>query len=195
MPVALDLLSALDAATVQFRRHLAVVGEEQWTFATPCPEWDVHYLVAHVVGGNRFTSLILAGRPAIEAIEAVMGSPQLGPDPRSAFDETSAEQYELFNRPGALDRVVDHLIGELPAERLLRMRVFDIAMHSWDLAMAIGCDGALDPALAECVLDIVLSEAPGLGFGIEPCGDVGPEVSVMERLLGLSGRCVQPASS
>ena len=46
------------------------------------------------------------------------------------------------------------------------MRVFDIALDSWDSAIAIGRDGELDLALAELVLDIVLNEAPGMGFGI-----------------------------
>jgi uncharacterized protein (TIGR03086 family) len=190
VPVTLDLLSALDVATDQFREHLAVVGDDEWTVATPCTDWNVHYLVAHVVGGNRFASLVLAGRTAKEAMEAVMGSPQLGTDPLGAFVETSAEQRKQFNQPGALDRRVDHPLGELTAERFLTMRVFDIAMHSWDLAMAIGRSGELDPALAEYVLGIVLTEAPGMGFGIEPCGKVGPEATAMERLLDLCGRCV-----
>lgn len=192
-PVILDLLSTLDAACDQFRRHLAVVGDDEWTVATPCTDWDVHYLVAHVVGGNRFASLVLAGRTAEEAMQAVMGSPQLGADPLLAFVETSAEQRELFNQSGALDRLVNHPLGELTAERFLTMRVFDIALHSWDLAIAVGCNSELDPALAERVLDIVLKEAPGMGFGIEPCGDVGPGATAMERLLDLCGRCVQPA--
>jgi uncharacterized protein (TIGR03086 family) len=190
-----DLLPALDAATEQFRRHLSLVGDDAWTAATPCTDWDVQYLVAHVVGGNRFASLVLAGRTADEALAAVMASPQLGADPLGAFVETSAEQRELFNEPGALDRLVDHPLGELTAARFLTMRVFDIALHSWDLATAIGCDGELDPALAELVLDIVLNEAPGMGFGIEPCGAVGPDATAMERLLDLCGRCVAAASA
>ncbi len=64
VPVLPDLLSALDAATDQFRRHVSVVGKDQWAAATPCTGWDVHYLVAHVVGGNRFAALVLAGRTA-----------------------------------------------------------------------------------------------------------------------------------
>ena len=193
--VTLDLLSALDAACDQFRRHLTVVGDDEWTVATPCTDWDVHYLVAHVVGGNRFAALVLAGQTAEEATQVVMGSPQLGADPLLAFIETSAEQRGLFNQPGALDRLVNHPLGELTAERFLAMRVFDIALHAWDLAMAVGCNGELDPALAERVLDIVLTEAPGMGFGIEPCGDVGPGATAMERLLDLCGRCVQPAKA
>jgi len=47
-----DLLPALDAATDQFRRHLSLVGDDAWTAATPCTDWDVQYLVAHVVGAT-----------------------------------------------------------------------------------------------------------------------------------------------
>jgi hypothetical protein len=75
------------------------------------------------------------------------------------------------------------------------MRVFDIAVHSWDLATAIGSAGELDPDLADYVLDIVVNETPGMGFDIEACGDVGPEATAMERLLDFCGRCVQPASA
>ena len=55
-----DSLAALDLASVAFRDHLAAVMGEDWTAATPCTDWDVHYLVAHVVGGNRFASMVLA---------------------------------------------------------------------------------------------------------------------------------------
>lgn len=185
----LDHLDSLDAATEQFRRHLSAVGDDEWTAATPCSEWDVQYLVAHVVGGNRFASLVLSGRTSAEAMEAVMESPQLGEDPVGAFVETSVEQRAAFTRPGLLDRPVDHPLGGLTAERFLTMRVFDTALHSWDLAIAIGRDGDLEPILAQAVLDIVLDEVPGMGFGISPCGDVGPGATTMERLLDLCGRC------
>jgi hypothetical protein len=44
------------------------------------------------------------------------------------------------------------------------------------------------------VLDIVLDEAPGMGFGIELCGDVEPEATTMERLLDLCGRCARAST-
>jgi hypothetical protein len=46
------------------------------------------------------------------AIPAAPTAPQLGADPRGAFVGTSAEQQELFNEPGVLDRLVDHPLGE-----------------------------------------------------------------------------------
>ena len=78
--VAVDMLSALDAATDEFGRRLALVGEEEWSLPTPCAGWDVHYLAAHVIGGNRFADFILGGMTASDAIELVISSPQLGDD-------------------------------------------------------------------------------------------------------------------
>ncbi len=193
--MTLDVLAALDHATGQFHRHLAAVGVEDWTAATPCSEWDVHYLVAHVVGGIRFASMILSGRSADDAMSAVMGAPQLGDVPLGAFQESASIQRDAFHDGGRLDQVVSHPLGDILASRFLSMRVFDIALHAWDLAVSIGRDGQLEPDLAEHVLDIVANEVTGMGFGIEPCGDVRPDATAMERLLDLCGRCTRVAEA
>ena len=49
--VTLSALAALDSAVTAFRQQLVAVEKDDWTASTPCPEWDVRYLVAHVVGG------------------------------------------------------------------------------------------------------------------------------------------------
>ena len=188
------LLAGLDSASAQFRRHLAAVGDDAWAAPTPCSEWDVRYLVAHVVGGNRFASLVLAGSTLEEAMAAIMATPQLSDAPLRSFDDTAAEQRSSFRQEGALSRTVAHPAGEITAERFLAMRVFDIAVHSWDLGTAIGRDSDLDPELAELVLGIVESESGGRGTGIEPCDEVGPDAPVMERLLDLTGRYGTPRS-
>jgi uncharacterized protein (TIGR03086 family) len=187
--VTLDPLSALDAATRDFRRQLADIGPKDWTSATPCTAWDVRYLVAHVVGGNRFASMVLGGRTAVEAIEAVMGTAQLGTNPLADFDDSVSAMRIGFHRSGALDGLVSHPLGDLTGTRFLAMRVFDITLHAWDLATAIGAEARLEPRLVESVLETVRSEAAGMGFGIEPCGEAGPDASPLEQLLDLSGRC------
>lgn len=188
-----DRLTALDLAADAFRTHLSAVRDEDWAAATPCTDWDVRYLVAHVVGGNRFASMVLDGRTAAEAVEHVMGTAQVGADPLGDFDASIAAQRRRFRRDPALDRMISNPIGAVSAERFLGLRVFDVAVHSWDLAVAIGGDAELDEALAEAVLGIVEHEAPGMGFGIEPCGEVGPDASPMDRLLDVSGRRRSPA--
>lgn len=186
--MTLSALAALDSAVTAFRRQLADVREDDWAAGTPCPGWDVHYLVAHVVGGNRFASMVLDGQTAEQAMTAVMSVTQLSADPAADFDDGAAAQYAAFGSDGALARVVSHPLGEFPAERFLGMRVFDIAVHSWDLAVAIERDGTLDDALVDRILTIVNGEVPGMGFGIQPLDNAGPDASPMELLLDLAGR-------
>jgi uncharacterized protein (TIGR03086 family) len=126
--------------------------------------------------------------PAAAAIELVMSTPQLGDDAVEAWTTTGAAQVAAFREPGALSRPVDHPLGELTGEGFLRFRIFDISIHAWDLARAIGVDDELAPALVDAVLSIVEAGPPGMGFGIEPVGGDQPGASPQARLLALTGR-------
>lgn len=183
----MDLLTALGLATDEFCRRLDSVGAAQWSSSTPCDEWDVHYLVAHVVGGNRFTRLVLDGRRADDAIAEVMSSPQLGADPMRAWSVTVAQQAEAFRRPGALDALVDHPLGSITGGDLLGFRLFDITLHAWDLATAIGADDSLPVDLVEDVIAIVEAGPPGMGFGIRTV-PTAATASRQAQLLAMAGR-------
>jgi uncharacterized protein (TIGR03086 family) len=183
----MDLLKALDAATDEFGRRLELVGED-WTRATPCPEWDVHYLVAHVVGGNRFAVLILGGMSASDAVDVVMSAPQLGDDPLRAWATTTTAQAAAFRPHTALDRPIDHPLGRITGRTLLEFRVFDITLHAWDLARAIGADERIGSDLVDAVLAIVENGPPGMGFGIAALGSTDETSSPQARLLDLTGR-------
>jgi hypothetical protein len=76
----------------------------------------------------------------------------------------------------------------MSAAQFLDFRIFDIAVHAWDLARAIGADDALDPALAQAALDIIQSAGGQMGFGITPLGRAAQDASAQERLLDLAGR-------
>ena len=54
-----------------------------------------------------------------------------------------------FAEPGALERTVDHTIGDLPGRQLLVQLVADCVVQSWDLATAIGVEPGLDEQLIE----------------------------------------------
>lgn len=184
----MDLLGALDAATDDFERRLVRVPADGWTQPTPCPEWDVRYLVAHVVGGNRFATFILDGLLASEAIDRVMSTPQLGDDATAAWTTTTAAQARAFLSPGALERQVDHPLGPMSGRRFLELRIFDLALHAWDLACAIGTDDTLDPDLVDVVLGIVQAEPAGMGFGITALDRADDDLPAQIRLLHLTGR-------
>ena len=184
----MDLLTALDAATREFGRRLALVDDGMWTHATPCPGWDVRYLAAHVVGGNRFAAAILGGMAASDAIDDVMSVPQLGDDPVQAWETTALVQAAAFGAEGALERRVDHPLGEITAREFLAFRVFDITLHAWDLARSVGADEQLGAPLVDAVLAVVVGGPPGMGFGIAPLGTTDQDSSPQARLLDLTGR-------
>jgi len=148
----------------------------------------VHYLVAHVIGGNRFACHVLDGMSAMVAIERVMSSPQLGDDALGAWATTIAMQAAAFSVNGALERRIDHPPGEISGREFLEFRVFDITLHAWDLARSIGVDERLAPDLVEAVLKIVTSGPPGMGFGINALGRVASSASAQEKLLDQTGR-------
>jgi uncharacterized protein (TIGR03086 family) len=184
----MDPLDALDRAVQGFDARLALVDASHWSRPTPCEAWDVRFLVAHVVGGNRFAAQVLDGASADAAMEHVLSQPQLGDEPRADFASSCTAQRAEFHADGALRRIVSHPLGDMTVAQFLDLRVFDIAVHAWDLARSIGADDALDPALALAVLDIAQSAGGQMGFGIMPLGQAAHDASAQERLLDLAGR-------
>jgi uncharacterized protein (TIGR03086 family) len=182
-----ELLIALDRASYEFGRRLAGV-EDAWTRPTPCPDWDVRYLAAHVVGGNRFAVLILDGMAASDAVDEVMATPQLGDDAMGAWTTTAAAQRSAFHATSALERVIHHPLGEMSGRQFLELRIFDITVHAWDLARSLGVDERLEPALVDVVLGIIENGPPGMGFGIDALGTTSANTSPQARLLDLTGR-------
>lgn len=191
------LVDALDTAIEGFGRRLGLVSDARWAAATPCEEWDVHYLAAHVVGGNRFAALVLDGTSADAALRQIISARQLGDAPVDDLLSSAAAQRERFRAEGALQQPVSHPLGDLTAERFLEMRVFDVTLHTWDLARAIGADDALDTGLVTAVLAIVEASNDGMGFGLTSLGHVGPDAPPQDRLLDLTGRATdwQPPST
>jgi hypothetical protein len=83
---------------------------------------------------------------------------------------------------------VSHPLRDLTAERFLEMRVFDVTVHTWDLARAVGVDDVLDPELVTAVLAIVETSNDGIGFGLTAVGRVSRNTPPQDRLLDLTGR-------
>lgn len=188
-------LDLLDVATTEIQRRVDLLSAGDLDRPTPCDEWDVRFLLAHLVGGNRFASMVLRGSSVEDAMGRIMTTRQLGPDPARDFAESAFEQRQCFREPSALASDVEHPIGVVSGGRFLRFRIFDCAVHAWDLASALGVDTDLDPELVSAALEIVRSEPPGMGFAIDqvPADRAGP-ASALDELLALSGRTTGPHS-
>jgi uncharacterized protein (TIGR03086 family) len=185
------------SASDGFADRLGRTDLDQWELPTPCADWNVRQLVNHVTQGNLNYVRILDGAPAAEFIR-MREVDALGSDPVAAFAASARACAEAYAAPGALDRVVDHPLGHLPARQALAVRTTDTAIHTWDLARAIGADEDLDPALVEWIWQHLqeiyagMAEspvAPGSGrFYAAPVGPSDDDAPTQDRLLRLTGR-------
>jgi uncharacterized protein (TIGR03086 family) len=183
---ALDLLSRADHG---FAQRLALVRPGQWAAPTPCTAWDVRALVNHVVGANRRYTMLLHGATT-DQVEATRAADHLGDDPAASFAATAAELKAAFGEPGAMTRTARHRTGERTGAQLLEMRVLDIAVHTWDLARAIGAGESLDPRVVALALTLQHTIDAGRQHGAfaPPPAKTPAGSSAQARLLYLAGR-------
>ncbi|MGI3783283.1 MAG: TIGR03086 family metal-binding protein [Janthinobacterium lividum] len=180
----LDRLSRTSAAVGDL---VDGVRADQWSGPTPCDDWTVARLVSHLVGMNRvFASMLLEQPPP--AREAV-------PDDRlaAAYRETAATLVEAFARPGVLGRSFAGPRGTVTGEERLRIRLYDLLAHGWDVARATGQPALLPQDAAEQALSFVRGQLrdedrPGR---FAPAQEIADEAPAVDRLVAFLGRRVQ----
>jgi uncharacterized protein (TIGR03086 family) len=131
MTTAFPALNDLGRALTSVTRLTAGIGEDQWTWDTPCTEWDVHALLNHLHTGNLSFAAQLRGEPAPQG-----GVNHLGTDPHRAFLAGANDLLESFALPGVLDTMHESPMGPAPGSSLLQLRVGETFVHGWDLARA-----------------------------------------------------------
>lgn len=146
-----DPLELLGIANDEFARRLRLIGPGDWRRPTPCSEWDVHALVNHVVGANVRYQLLLHGAPT-EQVEATRAVDHLGDDALASLVAAADGVVACFHEDGALERITHHATRDRTGHELLSMRILDTAIHSWDLARAIGADETLDDGVVAFLL-------------------------------------------
>lgn len=136
----------------EFERRLVAVTPADWDRSTPCTEWNVRELVNHVVGQEfRIKRLLQAGN--LEEYVRTREDDWLGDDALAAWRQGSAELDSVLAEPGVLARTVQYRHGPTTGEVAMAVRIFDMAVHTWDLARGIGTDDNLDPALVQWSLE------------------------------------------
>ena len=158
----------------QAGRALDTVRDDNLDHPTPCSDWTVRQLAAHVATGpGRFVQMARG-----EEVDW------------SATPEVADGQWGATFRTGA-DELLATMRG-LPDDQqgTVAFQVAEYAVHSWDLARGTGADLALDDSLAEAALAAMRG---GLTDENRQ-GAFGPEVPVpddataYERLAAFSGR-------
>ncbi|HEY4928463.1 MAG TPA: TIGR03086 family metal-binding protein [Acidimicrobiales bacterium] len=190
MEPVMEPLDAIAAASSTFVAVLDQVPSDQLGAATPCEEWDVRELLAHVIVGSHMAVALLDGASADEAKE--FWGQTFGDDIVDVCRESVDVQLDRVNIVSDWDAAVHHVVGDMPASRLLGFRTSDLTLHAWDLATAFGIDDGIADDLAADVYVSLAPMAPFIGdtgmFGSGPSGAVGDDATVKDRLLDLAGR-------
>lgn len=184
-----ELVDLYRQAADLFEARVAAVGAGQWHDPTPCTDWDVHTLVNHVVGEQRWAPHLLAGE-TIEQVGDRYDGDLLGDDPLATWREAIGPALDGFAADGALEGIVHLSYGDEASREYLLQMLTDVVVHGWDLARAVGGDEHMDDATAQLLYDTWSPRAEMLeGSGVFGAPVEVPEgASVGDRLLGLLGR-------
>ena len=159
---------------------------DSWDWPTPS-KFSVRELVQHVVVGNRFTALLLAGVDRDEARTLLAGD-QVGKDPATAVADSARSQAHAFAATPP-ERSFPGPNGDVAAA-YLRLRLVDLVVHAWDLMRAAGLDETLDPrivaSLVQPVEPIGIEREPGRvdSSGARPRYHRRPDSSLGKGLQG-----------
>lgn len=190
------IIERFTMASTEFGWRLRAVRPEQWSWPTPCTEWNVRQLVNHMTRGNLSYAHLLHGGGNADFLR-MRDVDALGTDPFGAYNESVALCASAFCQPGALDRMLDHPLGKITGAQSLAVRTTDSVIHTWDLARAIGAAETLNAELLTWIdqhMDDIYADLPETPvaadtthrFFAAPPGEPGP--TAQDRVLHRMGR-------
>jgi uncharacterized protein (TIGR03086 family) len=166
-----------------FTDRLSGVRPDQWGTPTPCEDWDVRALVAHVVATH--------GRVVANVTDEPPPDVDPAGDLAAQWSVASTAVARALEDPDRSGRTVGGMFGEQPFESLVgRLLCADTLFHTWDLARATGQDEHLDEgAVASAAsflepIDEAIRRPGGFAPKLQPPPGADPQV----RLLCFGGR-------
>ena len=170
-----------DAHADRFTAVVEAAGDTDWSSPSPCEGWTAADVLDHVVDPQRD----FLGKRGADVGARPQGTPQ----------EVWAAHRDVVRRVTADDAFVteeyDGYFGRTTvADTLANFYGFDLLVHRWDLARALGQDVTWDDG----ELDKIEASLEGFGDALYSDGVCKPAIEVpagasrQERALGLMGR-------
>lgn len=176
MTTPIESVIVLSRALDQTGDVLAAIKEDQLSLPTPCAEWNVEQLIAHLVAApGLFIVMARGDTPDWSAEPAPIGA-----DWAAAFRSAADDLIHVW-----------HQAGESADPRKVDWQIAEFAVHTWDLARATGQSTDRDPEVARRALAflsgaLTTPESRGDYFGPEvPVPDDAPPY---DRIAAFAGR-------
>jgi uncharacterized protein (TIGR03086 family) len=181
----------LEPAARQIASLLDGVDEQQLDGPTPCPDYAVRELLAHLVGlttAFRDAARKDLGPTTDTAPDASV--PVLGDDWREALPPLLDELVTAWREPAARQGMTRAGSVDLPAEVALLVALDELVIHGWDLARSTGQQYEGDEASLRASLAMLTpsdgNPRPESIFG--PPVPVPAEAPLVDRAIAMSGR-------
>lgn len=181
------LIDLHGTAMGEFDDRVRRIRFTDWALPTPCEGWDVHDLVNHLTTEQLWVPPLLAGQ-GIEEIGDRFEGDNLGEEPVTTWEVASREARAAWLAPSSLESTVRLSFGDAPAELYLWQMTFDLTVHAWDLARALGTDPDLDAGLVGEVHAWASEQAFGPGAMFDAPVPTEPGAGPQDRLIALTGR-------
>jgi uncharacterized protein (TIGR03086 family) len=178
---------ALDAACQLVER----VSTDDLDLATPCGEWTLGDLLAHMIGQHRGFALAVRDRDA----------------PKSAYEPVPFDPSSWTASVSTLLAAFDHAVLDdtaiiievrpkpLPISWIVSAQTLDTAVHTWDIAQAFGQWFEPSQEIVAAVADLAATIPDGEGRERSDAafGHAMPaDGTVWERTLAYLGRDAKP---
>jgi uncharacterized protein (TIGR03086 family) len=162
-----------------------VHGTQDWSAASPVPDWSAGDVVAHLV---EWLPAFLAGGSDVRLPEV----PSPAEQPAAAWVLHRRAVQEVLDDPvTAATAFTNPHIGSMPLGQAIdRFYTSDVFMHTWDLARATSQDDWLDPELCAVLLsgmepiEELMRSSGQFGARVPVADDADPQT----RLIGFIGR-------
>jgi uncharacterized protein (TIGR03086 family) len=180
----------LTAACRQAIDVLAHVSDAQLDGPTPCPDYRVRGMVAHV--GGLASAFAAAARKDTGELTNQAPTPEdsvLDPDWRSAYPERLLALADAWQQPDAWQGMTQVGGIDLPGEVAGSVALAEVVIHGWDLARATGQPFDCDPSTARaCLTHLGQFDTGGTEGLFGPAVPVGDHAPALDQIVGLSGR-------
>lgn len=181
----------LERALAYTLGSLQLVTTESMCLPTPCSEWDLQHLLAHMNDSLRTlheTVVVGEVRLALE-VETGRDSPDPIVDPVGALRSLGCELLGLWAGANGTRRV--NVEGRALTSSVVAVTgAVEIAVHGWDVARACGRDRPVPAGLAHelldlCPLVVTQGDRP---HRFAPPTPVADDARVGDRLVAFLGR-------
>lgn len=171
--------------------------DEQLTARTPCADWDLAALLAHMIGQNLGFALAVEHSTAPASAYAPQSWTRSG---WAASVDRVRSAFAAADPDGTVLQVELHPTRALPMATVIGAQLLDTAVHTWDVARSLSLEYTPGPEIVERVLAIATgipdgdnrtvegaAFAPGTGSAGSDTGGTD-QADPWPRCLALLGR-------